>query len=131
MRLNLTRSAAPKWHRVLQEGVLPAYDEALKILRRDSLELKDEVELFQKEVVQVERELDDLTAAGAEEHLIASVDARLEKMREKLDIITVQSEINLPNVRWLVRQKSGPFPSSLPCASRSLEPRCRYDQYGA
>jgi hypothetical protein len=67
MRLNLTRSAAPKWHRVLQEGVLPAYDEALKILQRDSLELKDEVELFQKEVVQVERELDDLTAAGAEE----------------------------------------------------------------
>jgi hypothetical protein len=132
MRLSLTRSAAPKWHRALTEGVLPAYDEALKVLRWDSLKLKDEAEAFRKEVVQVEKELDGLTAAGAEEPLIASVDARLEKMREKLEILTVQSEINLPHVRWLVRQKSGLFFFvfyRVLVAHLNLS-RCRYDQYG-
>jgi large subunit ribosomal protein L35 len=79
------------WKRPIAYGVLPAYDEALRYLMKDSSALK--------------REAKELRAAISEQEN-GDEDA-LEKIRAKLNILEVQSEINLPEVRWRVANGMG------------------------
>jgi large subunit ribosomal protein L35 len=76
------------WNRPLAPGVLPAYDEALKLLRADSRTLKTELEGVQKK-------LEGLNGKEGE------------ALRKKANILEVQSEINLPDVRWKARNGQG------------------------
>ncbi|KAG5638189.1 hypothetical protein H0H81_001391 [Sphagnurus paluster] len=93
-------SAAPrKWNHPLAEGVLPAYDLALKLLRTDSIRLAEEADGVRREVEALEAEL---SAGGAEVEVAREKEALLEKKREKLKILEVQSQVNLPEVRWKV-----------------------------
>jgi hypothetical protein len=95
----------------VQAGVLPAYDEALKLIRADSEALKNEVEDVRKK----------LASAQGEE---------AEALQKKVEILEVQSEINLPDVRWKFRNGLGTFLTLLSllleCSklcSRSVEAR--------
>lgn len=108
-------SAAPrKWNRPIAPTVLPAYDEALKVIRSDAYVLRQEVKAMKKSIREVEEGLE--KSAESER---AEVEERLEKMREKLEILEVQSEINLPEVRWRVRNAMGEL-VSLFCSGASL-----------
>lgn len=85
--INLKRPR--EWNRPLAPGVLPAYDEALRLLRADSCTLKDELE-------------------GINARIEAAPEGEdVEKLRKKAAILEVQSEINLPDVRWRFRNKMG------------------------
>ncbi|KAK0245524.1 phosphatidylethanolamine-binding protein [Armillaria nabsnona] len=75
----------PKWRPTLPTGVLPAYDEAIKLIRQDSFRLK-------REAAEVRRSI----KPGDEDE---------EEKRKLLRIIQVQSEINLPEVRWAVKSR--------------------------
>lgn len=83
-----------KWTRPLKDGVIPAYDEALKYLKKDSVMLKIEANRMRREVKALAKEF--------EQNPSEELDQTLEKRREKLNILEVQSEINLPEVRWRV-----------------------------
>ncbi|KAF8665071.1 hypothetical protein AX16_000539 [Volvariella volvacea WC 439] len=100
-----------KWNRPLGEGILPAYDLALNFLRADSLRLKAEAKELKRQVTEQEKEVEELRqkiaassqeSEGPEAQLYAQKDAELERLRERLNILEVQSEINLPEVRWRV-----------------------------
>jgi large subunit ribosomal protein L35 len=82
------------WNRPIVYGVLPAYDEALGYIMEDSAVLKKEAEELR---VSMEKEEED---PDREE-------GALEKKRERLDILEIQSEINLPEVRWKVDNNMG------------------------
>ncbi|KAK0506395.1 phosphatidylethanolamine-binding protein [Armillaria luteobubalina] len=75
----------PKWRPALPTGVLPAYDEAIKLIRQDSFRLKHE--------------------AGQVRRTINPGDEDEEEKRKLLRILQVQSEINLPEVRWAVKSR--------------------------
>jgi len=94
-------SASPrKWNRPIAEGVLPAYDLALKVIRTDSIRLAKQASELKVRIAEKEKKVAELggpTTEAAREN-----EEALEKMREKLYILQVQSEINLPEVRWRV-----------------------------
>ena len=111
-----------KWVRPLKTGVLPAYDLALSVLRKDSENLKAEaaelrVCISEKQAVYAELDAKlhalrenasvELEAKVAGRQRLEEVDAKLEKMLEKLNILEVQSQINLPSVRWTVNNAMG------------------------
>lgn len=64
--------------------------------------LRQEVKAMKKGIREAEEELE---KSGESER--GEIEERLEKMREKLEIVEVQSEINLPEVRWRVRNAMG------------------------
>ncbi|KAH7911833.1 phosphatidylethanolamine-binding protein [Hygrophoropsis aurantiaca] len=78
-----------EWSRPLAFGVLPAFDEALKVIKADSVVLKQELEEVRVSIERVKEapERDDIV---------------LQKLEEKLRILEVQSEINFPETRWKV-----------------------------
>ena len=78
-----------EWNRPLAKGVLPVYDLALAYIREDSQNLKDELMEVTKE----------LRAAGSVPVAERDV-ARVEFLQEKAHILEIQSQINLPDVRW-------------------------------
>ncbi len=84
-RPNISPENPRKWHPALRKGFLPAYDEALKLIREDSLEIKAEITDLKKQI------------AGAKEE---GATDELAEMEKKLGILEVQSEINIPSVRW-------------------------------
>lgn len=89
-----------EWNRPLAPGVLPAYDEALRFIRGDSRALKTEL-----------AEVNARIEKGAEGE-------ELEKLKEKAHVLEVQSEINLPDVRWKFRNKMSEY--SPPQSGRGL-----------
>jgi hypothetical protein len=91
----------------LAEGILPAYDLALKVIRTDSLQLCGEVIELQARIA--EKEIKVLELGGPMAEAAREDERALEKMREKLYILQVQSEINLPEVRWRVANAMGAF----------------------
>jgi hypothetical protein len=93
-RPNISLGNPREWKRPIAYGVLPAYDEALRYLIKDSATLKKEAEGLKVAIQQEE-------AASEKDE-----DA-LEKKRKKLHILEVQSEINLPEVRWKVANGMG------------------------
>lgn len=83
-------SKAPRqWTRPIANGVIKAYDEALALIRHDS-----NVKI--REVQRLLKELD----AAAEPGQKQEVEARLQKLE-------VESQINLPEVRWGMKEGLG------------------------
>ncbi|KAG1889188.1 phosphatidylethanolamine-binding protein [Suillus subluteus] len=76
-----------EWNRPLAFGVLPAFDEALKVIREDSIALKDEVKALEGAIAR-EKE-----TPQPDQHALLVLE-------NKLRILEVQSEINFPQVRW-------------------------------
>ena len=76
--------------RPLGLGVLPVYDLAVDYLKQDSARLK-------RELAQLKTEIDTGGKSAAE----------LGSLEEKVKILEIQSEINLPSVRWKARNGLG------------------------
>ncbi|KAI0791795.1 phosphatidylethanolamine-binding protein [Abortiporus biennis] len=76
-----------QYFRPIGVGVLPAYDEALKYIKYDSVARKDELasykEALAKELAKEEKDEDEI-----------------ERLTEKVHILEIQSEINIPSIRW-------------------------------
>jgi hypothetical protein len=121
-RPSISLESPRKWVRPLKAGVLPAYDLALSVIRKDSENLKAEaaelrVRISEKQAVYAELEAKlhalrenpsvELEAKVAGRQRLEEVDAELESMLEKLNILEVQSQINLPSVRWTVNNAMG------------------------
>lgn len=86
-RPNISRDRPREWHRPLAFGVLPAYDEALKYIKADSEKIKAQEQ--------------QLKAALAETKASAGLNAEaVQEMEKKLEILQIQSQVNLPEVRW-------------------------------
>jgi hypothetical protein len=98
-RPTISAQTPRKWNRPLAPGVLPAYDEALKVIEADSRALKKELSEIQEEINALEGKPE-----SAEE---------LAKLKEKARIVEIQSEINLPWTRWEVSNAMGPLVSFL------------------
>jgi large subunit ribosomal protein L35 len=88
------RGETREWNRPLATGVLPAYDEALALLRADARTLKAELADVQAR----------LKGASGEE---------ADALRKKVEILEIQSEINLPDVRWKSRNGLGEWDHAL------------------
>lgn len=80
-------------------GELPVYDEALKVIFEDSKKVKGELEGVREEMKRLEGN------GGAGE-----VEAELKALRKKEKVLEIQSEINLPQVRWAVANGMGTLP---------------------
>ena len=109
------------WNRPLKKGVVPAYDLALATLTKDSLLLKAEAremrhDISKKEAIyqNLKAKLENLpneeTVSEERNSLneeLRTLDEELEKMLEKANTIEVQSEVNMPDVRWKVNNAMG------------------------
>ena len=112
------------WNRPLKKGAVPAYDLAIAALTKNSLLLKAEakqmrVDISKKEAsyqrlkAKLEKLPDEGETVSEERNSLnekmRTLDEELEKMLEKLNIVEVQSEVNLPEVRWKVNNAMGMF----------------------
>jgi hypothetical protein len=95
-----------KWNRPLAGGVVPAYDLALKYIRDDGAKLVVEATQLKEKIDALEAQYQKLDKDSEEGK---RMDEELEGLREKLFIVEVQSEVNLPDVRWSVRNAMGTF----------------------
>ncbi|KAG6890996.1 hypothetical protein C0992_011273 [Termitomyces sp. T32_za158] len=94
-----------KWNRPIGPGVIPAYDLALELIYRDSKVITHQAAALREEVKVLEAKVAELGGWGSEG--AQDVEAEMEKKREKLKILEVQSRVNLPYVRWKVANAMG------------------------
>ncbi|EJD03667.1 PEBP-like protein [Fomitiporia mediterranea MF3/22] len=80
-----------KWNPPVKPGSLPVYDEALKLIQEDSVSLKRDLKTLRARVTDLEKD----TAS-----LDAETEKELQALKEKANVLEIQSEINLPWVRW-------------------------------
>jgi len=88
---------------------VPAYDLALRVLKEDSGRLKEEVGGWEGRVKEVEGKVRALEGKEGKEGELQALKDELEKLVVKKGIIEVQSEVNLPDVRWIVNNAMGAF----------------------
>ncbi|KAJ7102552.1 phosphatidylethanolamine-binding protein, partial [Mycena belliarum] len=122
-RPDISLARPRKWNRPLREGVLPAYDEALRVIRTDARRVRKEAAALRREVDRMHRAL--CNPGELEGEARRQSEAELEKMREKLHILDVQSEVNLPEVRWSVANAMADM--SIPSHRHLVEQRWRKD----
>lgn len=91
-RPSITLERPRQYMRPVGLGVLPVYDLAVSYIKKDSENLKAELAGFKLQL-----ESGKLTPEEAE------------KVKEKVEILEVQSEINLPSVRWKARNGLGMY----------------------
>lgn len=113
VRPSISLQRPREWNRPLAPGVLPAYDLALEYIQEDSKNLKRELEELREKIKAAESLPEGEQDAEA-----------LRKLRKKADILEIQSEINLPDVRWKARNGMGQF-SLYPLALQRLNIRQR------
>ncbi|PFH50713.1 hypothetical protein AMATHDRAFT_60524, partial [Amanita thiersii Skay4041] len=106
-RPNISLESPRKWNRPIAEGALPAYDLALQLIQNDSNRLKQEAGALQARIDAVEEEYQAMIKArdagkGIEEGVLEAKNQEIEQMRIKLNVLDVQSEVNLPSTRWRV-----------------------------
>jgi large subunit ribosomal protein L35 len=107
-------------------GVLPAYDEAVKLIRTDAWAVRREANAQRREVQRLHRVLSGQGAGEAVEGgAKRALEADLEAKRAKLHILDVQSEVNLPEVRWSVANAMADM--RIPSHRHLLEQRWRKD----
>lgn len=93
IRPSISLERPRQYSRPIGVGVLPAYDEALAYIERDSAALKKELEAHKVE-------LEDAVKTGKDA-------AEIERLQSLIQIVEVQSEVNLPSVRWKARNGLG------------------------
>lgn len=88
-----------RWRRALPRGVLPAYDEALKLIKLDAARLQKEATALKRQVAETST-----LASKLEGEEKASKEQELEDMRKQQRIMEIQSQVNLPSVRYAVKR---------------------------
>ncbi|KLO20704.1 PEBP-like protein [Schizopora paradoxa] len=91
-RPNISLENPRKWNPPVKKGLLPAYDEAMKLIEHDSKTLK-------KEATELRKRLEALSGGASGEN-VQDREAEVESIRKKLSILDIQAYINLPSVRW-------------------------------
>ncbi|KAI0638861.1 PEBP-like protein [Trametes polyzona] len=84
--------APREWCRPIAKGVEPAYDYALRYILKDASFMRNKLERVRAAV-----EAEEKKPEGERD------EAALEEMREQVRIMEIQSEVNLPDVRWKAR----------------------------
>jgi len=79
-----------EWRRPLAPGVLPVYDEALRLIFDDSRRIQREAQ-----AVQAQLESGELQGEKAE------------RERKRLDVLHIMSKVNIPSERWKVANGMG------------------------
>jgi len=95
-RPNISLENPRKWNPPVKKGLLPAYDEALRLIEHDSSILK-------KEAAELKKRLEVLeggAAAGDSNEDAQTREAEAESIKQKLSILDIQAYVNLPAVRW-------------------------------
>ena len=85
-----------EWCRPIAKGVEPAYDYALRYILRDAAGVRKELEGLRKEVL-----VEEAKPEGERDEKV------LEELRERVKVLEIQSEVNLPDVRWKARNGMG------------------------
>ncbi|KAI0358822.1 PEBP-like protein [Trametes cingulata] len=101
-----------EWCRPIAKGVEPAYDYALRYILKDAAFIRKELEALRAELAEAERKPE-----GERD------EAALQSMRERVGILEIQSEVNLPDVRWKAR--NGMADMSKPIYRHLVEQRWR------
>ena len=96
-RANISLENPRTWNRPIGVDVLPAYDEALKYITEDSNAIKLEMAEISKRMKSIE---------GSEDN---EDKLKVKQMQEKLGILEIQSEINIPSVRWSFANAMGDY----------------------
>lgn len=100
---------------------MPVYDLALKLIEEDSEALKKEVSVARAEVQALEAEVRQLEGQGSE--VLQTKEQELEGKRQHLEILEIQSEVNLPSVRFAV--ESGHADLTRPSHRKMVETKWR------
>lgn len=87
-RPNISLENPRKWNPPVKKDLIPAYDEAIKYINRDSARLRTEMSGLRKQI----RDLESQDVDGKEE--------QLRVLQDRVGILEVQSYVNLPEVRW-------------------------------
>ncbi|EKM60509.1 uncharacterized protein PHACADRAFT_246507 [Phanerochaete carnosa HHB-10118-sp] len=112
-RPSISLARPRQYMRPIGVGVLPAYDSALEYIKEDSNILKKELRTVKTELEKVQ---------VLQEPEAAEQAARLQ---ERVRVLEVQSEINLPSVRW--KAKNGLADMTKPVYRHLIEQRWRED----
>ncbi|KAI0706214.1 phosphatidylethanolamine-binding protein [Cytidiella melzeri] len=105
-RPSITLERPRQYMRPVGRGVLPVYDLAVNYIKKDSENLKEELAELRAQLESRKLSLEEA-----------------EKLKDKIEIVEVQSEINLPSVRWKAR--NGLADLSKPVYRHLLEQRWR------
>lgn len=109
-RPSITLERPRQYSRPIGVGVLPVYDQALGYIKRDSKLRKEELEEYRVLLKKAES-----TPDWNQDDL--------KRLKEKIRILEVQSEINLPSIRWKAR--NGLADMTRPVYRHLLEQRWR------
>lgn len=90
IRPSISLERPREWRRPIARGVLPAYDEALRVIGLDA-------KIVQNEARELRAKLDKGDFSGE-----AEVQAK-----DKLNILDIMGHVNLPDVRWKARNGLG------------------------
>lgn len=93
-RPSITLERPRQYMRPIGVGVLPVYDRALELIKKDS-------RILQHELSSLKKELQDGESKKSPEEV--------EKLKAKAKILEIQSEINIPSVRWKARNGLGAY----------------------
>lgn len=98
-RKKATQTQAPReWCRPIAKGVEPAYDYALRYIVKDATFMRQELE-----------QLRAAAAVEAKKSEGERDEAALRGMHEQIRILEIQSQANLPDVRWKARNGLGKY----------------------
>ena len=100
----ISLSKPREWNRPVREGLIPAYDEALKYILEDSQKLKVELKEVKEEIEKLEGSLSKAEDSGMRQ--------ALDSLKKREEILEVQSEVNLPDVRWKAANAMGELSTS-------------------
>ncbi|TDL17302.1 PEBP-like protein [Rickenella mellea] len=113
-RPNISLAQPKPWNRPVREGAIPAYDEALKYVYEDSQSIKSEMKEVGSKIEELRSTVDGTVNAD-----------ELEDLEQRLSLLSIQSEINLPPVRWKFANGMGNM--SKPIYRHLAEQRWRND----
>jgi len=82
---------------------------ALQLIQKDGNGLKLEARALQAEIDTAETKIQSMFAESdaGKEGVLEAMDREIENMRKRLHILEVQSEVNLPSMRWKVANAMG------------------------
>ncbi|KAI5121147.1 hypothetical protein M0805_007145 [Coniferiporia weirii] len=96
-RAQISLTNPRKWNPPMKPGLLPVYDEALKLISEDSARLRAELAEVRARAVEVEKALE---SEGKEGETREALEEELRALRKKVGILEIQCDINRPSVRW-------------------------------
>lgn len=105
-RPDISLKAPRTWNRPLAPGVVPAYDLALTEITRDSNVIKKEAAEL-RTLLTAKQDVYAALKPSADSDALRALDAEVEAILKKLSILDVQSEVNLPWIRWKVNNAMG------------------------